>query len=106
VTITEKGTANRSCRIAPHQHFVPGLAVTATASAGLGMTAQAATGAVPPQAPDIAFAIDSLARMATYSAYGTAVAATASLLTFAAAARGGGRPLPLTTSHSRSKEVK
>ncbi|MER7690549.1 hypothetical protein [Streptomyces sp. NPDC097610] len=87
MTITEKGTANSGTRIAPHRHFVPGLAVTATASAGLGMTAQAATGIVPPQAPGIAFAIDSLARMSTYSAYGIAVAATASLITFAAAAK-------------------
>ncbi|WP_330351865.1 hypothetical protein [Streptomyces sp. NBC_00582] len=88
MTITEKGTANsRSRRIGPHRHFIPGLALTATASAGLGITAQAATGIVPPQAPGVAFAIDSLARMATYSAYGIAVAATASLITFAAAAK-------------------
>lgn len=88
MTITEAGTANSgACRIAPHGHFTPGLAVTAAVSAGLGMTAQAASGIGPPQGPDIAFAIDALARMATYSAYGIAVATTASLITVVAAAK-------------------
>ncbi|MFJ8752272.1 hypothetical protein ACIREO_23495 [Streptomyces sp. NPDC102441] len=90
MTITENHSAcGGARRTPPLRHPVPGLAVAAAASAGLGMTAQAAIGIAGPQGPAIAFAIDSMARMTTYSAYSIAVLATASFFTVAAAEKAG-----------------
>lgn len=71
-----------------------GLAVTAVAATGAGMTAQAATGITPARFADGAVTVDFLARTAMLSAYGLAIVSVTMLAAVATVARRRERPQP------------
>lgn len=75
-----------------------GLAVTAAAATGAGMTAQAATGITPARFADGAVTVDFLARAAMHSAYGLAIVSATALAAVTTAVRRRKRPQPSSPS--------
>ncbi|MEU2354511.1 hypothetical protein ABZ599_16340 [Streptomyces misionensis] len=73
--------------------------MTATAAAGVGMTAQAATGITPARLADGAVTIDFLARTAMHSAYGLAIVCATVLAAVSTAARRRKCPQPSSPSN-------